>query len=324
MVRSKGFWILISFVFVVTALGIAGQQVWAQSGNTRYFPETGHWVTDDFLVKYESIPNPTLLYGAPITEAFEGTLGTKGTKGTKVQYFEKVRFELDPTLPSNIQVKLSPLGEYIYEEGRKLGMTSISPACRFFAETGQSICFAFLEFFEANGGINQFGYPISGFEDHDGRIVQYFQKARFEWHPENPPGQWVTVGNLGLRYFHYHGEDPKLLSPVHEGENIPSVLRLRTRAFVSSSVLPSGAAETIYVITQDQNFNPVPGAKVEFIVTLPDGSSKEYRTSNTNSNGVSTLTFLVGSNSPGIAHINVFSFYSALEGQTRTSFHIWW
>jgi hypothetical protein len=305
---------------VVAALGLGWQQVQAQVESTRYFPETGHWVTDEFLLKYESIPNPTLLYGAPITEAFEVTFGTK------VQYFEKVRFELDPTLPSGIQVKLSPLGEYLYQEGRKLGLSTNSPACRSFAETRQSVCYAFLNFFDANGGISQFGYPISGFEEHDGRYVQYFQKARFEWHPENPPGKWVTVSNLGLRYFYHHEEDLKLLSPVLEGDNIPdvSVLRLRTKTFVSSSVLPSGETQTIYVIVQDQNFKPVPGAKVEFNVTLPDGNTKEYRTSNTNSAGVSMLDFSVGTASKGITNVDVFAYYNTLEGRTRTSFYIWW
>jgi len=318
-VRSKRFWILVSLIFVVAALGTANQHVVAQSGSPRYFPETGHWVTDDFLLKYESIPNPTLLYGAPITEAFVDTFGTK------VQYFEKVRFELDPTLPVNIQIKLSPLGIYLYEEGRKLGLLSNSPACRAYSETGHSVCYAFLDFFDANGGISQFGYPISGFEDHNGRYVQYFQNARLEWHPENPPGQWVTVGNLGLRYFYHHGDDPKLLTPIRETDNIPlSVLRLRTRAFVSSSVLPSGGSQTIYVIVQDQNFKPVPGAKVDFIVKLPDGSTKEYRTRNTNTAGVSTLNFSVGSESQGIASIDVLVSYNTLEGETRTSFNIWW
>lgn len=320
MVNSKRVWILISLVFLIAALGVTGQQVIAQTGNSRYFPETGHWVTDDFLEKYESIPNPTMLYGVPITEAFEDSFGTK------VQYFEKVRFELDPTLPNNIQIKLSPLGEYLYEEGIKLGPILTSPACRAFAETGQTVCFAFLDFFDANDGISQFGYPISGFENHDGRIVQYFQNARFEWHPENPKGQWVTVSNLGLRYFYQHGEDLKHLSPVLEDDNIPdiSVLRLRARAFVSSSVLLSGEAQTIYVIVQDQNYKPVPGVEVEFIVTLPDGSTKEYRARQTNAAGVSTLNFPIRSDFPGIANIHVFTFYNTLNGQTRTSFNIWW
>jgi hypothetical protein len=320
MLRSKRLWILVSALIAVSVLGFGWNHVQAQVENSRYFPETGHWVTDEFLLKYESIPNPTLLYGAPITEAFEDTFGTK------VQYFEKVRFERDPTLPSSIQVKLSPLGEYLYQEGKKLGLSTNSPACRPFPETGHSVCYAFLDFFDKNGGISQFGYPISGFEDHDGRFVQFFQNARLEWHPENAPGKWVTVSNLGLRYFYHHEEDLKLLNPVLEGDNIPnvSVLRLRTKAFVSSSVLPSNEKQTIFVIVQDQNFKPVPGVKVEFKVTLPDGSTKEYRTSNTNAAGISMLNFSVGTGSKGVANIEVFTDYGNLEGQTRTSFNIWW
>lgn len=319
MVRSKRFWLLISLGFVLATFGFAWQQVWAQSENSRYFPETGHWVTGEFLVMYESIPNPTLLFGVPITEAFEDTFGTK------IQYFEKVRFELDPSMPSNVQVKLSPLGEYLYQEGKKLDTMSSYPACHFFVETGHAVCYAFLNFFDTNGGINQFGYPISGLEDHDGRIVQYFQKARFEWHPENQPGQWVTVSNLGFNYFHHRGEDPKLLSP-ELNEIIPSlsVLELHPRAFVKSSILTSGEKQKIFVIVQDQNYRPVPNAKVEFKVTWPDGKFKSYMANDTNEVGVSTLDFEVGFSSPGIANIEVSVSFNTLEEQTRTSFHIWW
>jgi hypothetical protein len=320
MFRSKRFWLLISLILLGSILGISERQVLAQTDVSRYFPETGHWVTNEFLYKYESIPNPTLLYGAPITESFLDSFGTK------VQYFEKVRFELDPTLPPSIQVKISPLGEYLYQEGKKLGMTTNTPACRLFSETGHSVCYAFLDFFDKNGGISQFGYPISGFEEHDGRYVQYFQKARFEWHPEKPPGQWVTLSNLGLRYFYYHGENLGELNPVLEDDNIPdnSILSLRTKAFVKSSVLSSGGTQTIYIIVQDQHYKPVPGAKVEFILTLPDGSTKEYRTNNTNIDGITMLDFSVGSDFRGITNIEVLSSYKELDGHTLTSFHLWW
>ena len=326
MVWSKRFWILISLIFVICALGIGSRQVWAQSERSRYFPETGHWVTDEFLLKYQSVSNPIQLFGAPITEAFIDNSKDSPTYGTKIQYFEKVRFELDPNLPINIQVKISPLGEDLYEEGQELGLTTTPTACRYFAETGYSVCYAFLDFFELNGDIKQFGYPISGFEVHDGRIVQYFQKGRLEWRPENPPGQWVTVGNLGLPHFYLNEEDPRLLNPVPQDDSIPEgyVIKLRTRAFVSSSVLPSGDSQTIYVIVQDQNYKPVPDAEVEFILTFPDGNTKEYRISNTNTAGVSKLNFNVGSEIAGITNINVTVHFQQLEGQTRTSFHIWW
>ena len=169
-------------------------------------------------------------------------------------------------------------------------------------------------------------FQFQDFEIHNGWIVQYFQKARFEWHPENPLGQWVTVSNLGVRYFYESGEDPKRLSPVRDGDNTPfsPVLRLRPKAFVSSAVLPAGETQTIYVIVQDQNLRPVPGAEVEFKVTLPDGSMREYRTSNTNQSGVSTLDFSVDLDIIGIANINVSVTYNSLRGQTLTSFQIWW
>ncbi len=320
MVRQKRYLIFISLVILVAVFGAGWQHVLAQSENTHYFHETGHWVTDEFFLKYFETSNPATLYGAPITEAFVDAFGVK------IQYFEKVRFELDPSLPPGIQVKLSPLGEYLYEEGQLLVVPSNSRACRSFAESDHLVCYAFLDFFEANGGVRQFGYPYSGFEVHDGWIVQYFQKARFEWHPENPAGQWVTVSNLGVRYFYDSGEDPKRLSPANNGELRPffPVLEIRPKAFVSSVVLPSGKTQTIYVIVQDQNLRPVPNAEVEFNIIWPDGSTKEYRASNTDQFGVSTLDFSVDSNLIGISNILVSASYDSLKGETRTSFQIWW
>lgn len=43
----------------------------------------------------------------------------------------------------------------------------------------------FLTFWRTNGGLLVFGYPLSGEIVEDGRIVQYFERARFEYHPEN-------------------------------------------------------------------------------------------------------------------------------------------
>jgi len=320
MVRTKRYLILISLILLVATVIVGWQQVLAQIEDPLYFPETGHWVEGEFLTKYFDISNPIALYGAPITEAFIDSFGVK------VQYFEKVRFELDPSLPIGIQVKVSPLGELLYEEGQLLVVPSNSRACRSFPESNHLVCYNFLDFFEENGGETQFGIPISGFEVHNGWIVQYFQKARFEWHPENPPGQWVTVSNSGVQYFYKIGEDSKLLSPVQNEDSSPflPVFRLRPKAFVSSAVLPAGETQTIYVIVQDQNLRPVPGAEVEFTVTLPDGSVREYRTSNTNQSGVSTLDFSVDSNIVGIANINVLVSYNSLKGQTLTSFQIWW
>jgi len=319
-VHSKYFRRLALFLLVFVVIGIIWQSAAAQVTDERYFPETGHWVTDEFLAKYQETSNPTILFGNPITEAFVDSFGTK------VQYFEKVRFEIDPSLPAGLQVKLSPLGEYLYQEGQKLIVPSNFPACRYFAESGNSVCYAFLDFFDKHGGVTQFGYPISGFEIHEDWIVQYFQSARFEWHPENSPGKRVVVSDLGYRYFNHRGEDPRHLNPVGEiNDIIVPVLRLRPRAFVSSAILPMGEKQTLYVIVQDQSLRPVANAQVDFTIVFSDNSQNEYRINNTNEAGISIFSFSVTANSPGIVNIFVDVTYTdpLITGKTRTSFQIW-
>lgn len=44
-----------------------------------------------------------------------------------------------------------------------------------------------------------FGYPISNEEkDEHGLTVQWFERARFEWHPGSDPARWdVMLGRVG-------------------------------------------------------------------------------------------------------------------------------
>lgn len=74
-------------------------------------------------------------------------------------------------------------------------------ACRAFSTTGYSVCFAFLEFFEQNGGVTRFGHPLSPFEFHNNQTVHYFENARFEWRPGQAKGQRIGLTNLGRIYF---------------------------------------------------------------------------------------------------------------------------
>ena len=58
------------------------------------------------------------------------------------------------------------------------------------AETGYTVSGAWLDFFQANGGLSIFGYPRSPVMVDpldDKQCVQYFQRVVLEWHPENPP-----------------------------------------------------------------------------------------------------------------------------------------
>ena len=73
---------------------------------------------------------------------------------------------------------------------------------RFFAETGHHIGGGFWQYWRDNGGLLLFGYPLSGemqelCEDGQLHTVQYFERAVFEWHPQNDPPYQVLLRRLG-------------------------------------------------------------------------------------------------------------------------------
>lgn len=68
--------------------------------------------------------------------------------------------------------------------------------CRYFAETQQSLCDGFLDFWERHGGLMRFGYPISGELLEAGRTVQYLERMKFEYHPEAFGTDWAVLGEL--------------------------------------------------------------------------------------------------------------------------------
>jgi hypothetical protein len=76
--------------------------------------------------------------------------------------------------------------------------------CRRFTETGKEVCGRFLEYWNANGGLPQQGFPISApmqeRSDTDGRnyTVQYFERAVFEAHTQNQRPYDVLLSLLGV------------------------------------------------------------------------------------------------------------------------------
>jgi hypothetical protein len=81
-----------------------------------------------------------------------------------------------------------------------------APEGRAFSQTGHAISGAFLRYWEVNGGLAQFGLPRTAPFRQGGRLVQYFERARFEWYPEyaGTPNE-VQLGLLGQ---HLVGERP--------------------------------------------------------------------------------------------------------------------
>ena len=71
-----------------------------------------------------------------------------------------------------------------------------------FPETGQCVQEPFLTYWRTHGGLAIHGYPLSAaspeqLEDGKTYLVQYFERARFEYHPGNPAPYDVLLGQFG-------------------------------------------------------------------------------------------------------------------------------
>jgi hypothetical protein len=85
---------------------------------------------------------------------------------------------------------------YPYREGR------IVADGHYFNETGHHVGGGFWDHWRDHGGLSIFGYPLSGelqepCEDGQIHTVQYFERAVFEWHPQNHPPYQVLLRRLG-------------------------------------------------------------------------------------------------------------------------------
>jgi beta-lactamase class A len=72
---------------------------------------------------------------------------------------------------------------------------------RYFPETRRTVGHDFLKFYNMYGGLTTFGYPIGPEQVVDGTLVQQFERARMEWHPDlatgAPPAPGVALSPLG-------------------------------------------------------------------------------------------------------------------------------
>lgn len=181
-----------------------------QSPPSRCFTATGHTVSGNFLRYFEAMGGVESL-GYPITEPFEQA-------GRLVQYFEYARLEDHPDNPGRPVVKLSMLGEQLGRRQPPLRPSRVPPSLdrnsRYYLHIGHAVSGDFLIYFDQHGGLDRFGFPIAEPLVVEGNLVQDFQRARFVWHADRPPGERVTLEPTGRVYFEAQGLDPMLLGPI--------------------------------------------------------------------------------------------------------------
>lgn len=150
------------------------------------------------------------VFGMPLT-------AQAGTPLT--QTFERNRFEYRPENAAPYDVLLGRLGvEALAAQGRDwrtFATVDAAPeGCRYFPETRHSLCGSFLQYWSQQGlefdgkpgssaaeSLALFGLPLSEPQEEviDGQrvLVQWFERARFEYRPNNPDPFKVQLGRLG-------------------------------------------------------------------------------------------------------------------------------
>lgn len=169
----------------------------AAQSDQRCFPETGQCIAGPIRAYWErngGLP----VFGFPINaQAQEIVEGTP----LQVQWFERDRLEIQP----GGMVTAGRLGvERLEQQGINWqalpGDEAAQPGCHFFTETQFNLCEPFLGYWQANGGLERFGFPVTRQRPEmlEGReyVVQYFERRRFELHPEVGPNA-VLLGLLG-------------------------------------------------------------------------------------------------------------------------------
>jgi WD40 repeat protein len=203
---------LLAGILVLVSLGLWCAPTPAAAAECVTFPETGRRICDRFL-EYWRQNGGLSQQGLPLTDLFDEVNPTDG-KTYKTQYFERARFELHPDNAAPYEVLLGLLGLEQFAP-RYPGVLTPVPGdpfagdigdrqCERFDATNETVCGPFLRYWHKHGGLAQQGYPISpvfletNLADGKQYPTQYFERARFEYHPENANTPYaVLLGHLG-------------------------------------------------------------------------------------------------------------------------------
>lgn len=216
-------WGIIALGLALLALaggGLAPSNAAAQE--QRCFPETNQCLDGRFL-QYWNQNGGLAVFGYPITPARSETNVDDG-KSYLTQWFERNRFELHPENQAPYDVLLGRLGAAViaYADPPEYKQRESGPkaGCLWFEQTGFNVCdnagASFASYWQSHGladpalsaygrSLALFGLPVSrqvpAGPTGEVTAVQYFERARFEWHPGNPEPYKVLLGLLGSEVY---------------------------------------------------------------------------------------------------------------------------
>ena len=326
--------LLIGALLLPTGLiqAMPASQVSFPEGESRYFDQTGHYVKGPFLSFFET-RGGLRIFGYPQTEVFYDP-----DMGLYVQYFDNARMEWHPQNPVPYKVQLGLLGEILGHRQPPLPQDEWQPNSRYrrvFPETGHMVSFAFLDFYDNNGGLDIFGYPISETIVEGGFIVQYFQRMRLEWHPERAREDRVVIGALGNEYIYRYDvpEEYQRRQQMIPEESTPNARAtqvggdkpsLRVWAAVRHAITGREGTQTVFVYVTNSSRQAISGAQVTAVVRYPS-EEVAHTLPATDAQGITSVTFDINSPPPGrrvIVEVEVN--YQGATATAQTFFLPWW
>ncbi|HKP54033.1 MAG TPA: peptide ABC transporter substrate-binding protein [Chloroflexia bacterium] len=163
--------------------------------------------------------------GLPITPR-RPEISVEDGRAYETQWFERARYEMHPASKAPNDVMLGRLGASRAEGRGKIDPATgkvVSPGDEpflgvdqpadlsagklWFPETRHTLSGKLLDAWNRYGGLTQFGFPLSEpfqeVSEADGKayMVQYFERNRFELHPEKPAPYDVELGLLGVEQY---------------------------------------------------------------------------------------------------------------------------
>ncbi len=276
----------------VGAQGASGQTCFRESG----------FCSENAFLDFWRTNGAVEILGYPIDQA------RRYPDGLIRQFYERAILEWHPENEAQYQVLLTRLGAALIDGDPR---TTARPEpcnqdCTLFRETNHTLRGTFADYWNRYGGLPVFGLPLTEefveISPTNGKpyTVQYFERNRFEFHPENTGRFRVLLGLLGGETLGAIGGDVRALPTVAvpnygAGATTPQIAALpregavgKTFVFIFAGLRPN--TEYSILIATDSS----PARRVE------DGSFR------TDGNGTLVIEFDSSSTPPGGYLIGAF------------------
>ncbi len=176
---------------------------------------TANLAVDPLFQSFYDTHGGEQLFGRPISPVLT-------VNGRRFQWFERARLEDWPEHASTPYAVQGGLLGYEFTEGISFPEQSFfvsRPSARFFREKGHGISDRFLTFWDSIDGMRVLGFPISEqiqemLPDKQIYTVQYFERGRIEYHPQQAGTPFeMQLGLLGRAIF-LKESTPQIIPPV--------------------------------------------------------------------------------------------------------------